>query len=66
MFFALLLAAQPAPMPGTPAPEVINDLADAPPAWERFRFPPSAVAESALHLNAAFRQHLERERPVWP
>lgn len=63
---ALLLAPVPRPVTELPPAEVLNDLAMAPQAWERYRFPDSPAAEAALKFNARFRTNLEAERGVWP
>lgn len=49
-----------------PPPEALNELATAPAAWERFRFPDSATAEWALRFNQRFADNLGKERDQWP
>lgn len=61
-----LLVAPAIPVGEIPPAPVLNDLADAPPAWDRYRFPDSPAAEWALRFNARFAENIGREREQWP
>lgn len=56
--------------PSVPADEIPpamywNDLAGAPPASDRYRFPPSGECEAALRFNDSFRRKMGEERQRW-